>query len=53
MRTSNWRRPNCNRGISFQFRDHEIAHSIYFYDPDGVMLEITTYDVLQTAIKAV
>jgi catechol 2,3-dioxygenase-like lactoylglutathione lyase family enzyme len=33
------------RGISFQFRDHEIAHSIYFSDPDGFLLEITTYDV--------
>jgi len=33
------------RGVSFQFRDHEIAHSIYFSDPDGVLLEITTYDV--------
>lgn len=35
------------RGISFQFRDHEIAHSIYFTDPDGFLLEITTYDVLK------
>src|SRR6266700_3643630 len=33
------------RGISFQFRNHEIAHSIYFSDPDGVLLEVTTYDV--------
>ena len=33
------------RCISFQFRDHEIAHSIYFFDPDGFLLEITTYDV--------
>ncbi len=35
------------RGIAFQFRDHEIAHSIYFFDPDGFLLEITTYDVLK------
>jgi catechol-2,3-dioxygenase len=34
-----------SRGVSFQFRDHEIAHSIYFSDPDGFLLEITTYDV--------
>jgi catechol 2,3-dioxygenase-like lactoylglutathione lyase family enzyme len=33
------------RGVAFQFRDHEIAHSIYFFDPDGFLLEITTYDV--------
>ena len=33
------------RAISFGFRDHEIAHSIYFTDPDGVLLEITTYDL--------
>lgn len=33
------------RGISFQFKDHEISHSIYFFDPDGFLLEITTYDL--------
>jgi catechol 2,3-dioxygenase-like lactoylglutathione lyase family enzyme len=33
------------RGVSFQFQDHEIAHSIYFSDPDGFLLEITTYDI--------
>jgi catechol 2,3-dioxygenase-like lactoylglutathione lyase family enzyme len=33
------------RGVPFEFRDHEIVHSIYFSDPDGVLLEITTYDV--------
>jgi catechol-2,3-dioxygenase len=33
------------RGISFEFSDHEIAHSIYFSDPDGILLEITTYDI--------
>ena len=32
-------------GIKFEFQDHEIAHSIYFHDPDGHQLEITTYDV--------
>jgi catechol 2,3-dioxygenase-like lactoylglutathione lyase family enzyme len=31
------------RGIKFEFQDHEIAHSIYFSDPDGHQLEITTY----------
>jgi len=33
------------RGIRFQFQDHEISHSIYFRDPDGHQLEITTYDL--------
>ena len=34
-----------SRGIAFQFADHEISHSIYFRDPDGHALEITTYDL--------
>jgi catechol 2,3-dioxygenase-like lactoylglutathione lyase family enzyme len=33
------------RGIKFEFEDHEIAHSIYFRDPDGHVLEITTYEL--------
>ena len=33
------------RGIKFEFQDHEISHSIYFRDPDGHALEITTYDL--------
>jgi catechol 2,3-dioxygenase-like lactoylglutathione lyase family enzyme len=33
------------RGIQFEFQDHEISHSIYFRDPDGHQLEITTYDL--------
>ena len=33
------------RGIGFHFEDHGIAHSIYFRDPDGHELEITTYEV--------
>jgi catechol 2,3-dioxygenase-like lactoylglutathione lyase family enzyme len=32
-------------GIRFEFQDHEISHSIYFRDPDGHQLEITTYDL--------
>lgn len=31
--------------IDFDFQDHDIAHSIYFRDPDGHKLEITTYEV--------
>jgi catechol 2,3-dioxygenase-like lactoylglutathione lyase family enzyme len=33
------------RGIDFHFQDHEISHSIYFRDPDGHELEITSYDL--------
>lgn len=33
------------RGIEIEFEDHEIAHSIYFTDPDGFALEITTYEI--------
>jgi catechol 2,3-dioxygenase-like lactoylglutathione lyase family enzyme len=33
------------RGIDFEFQDHEISHSIYFRDPDGHHLEITTYEL--------
>src|SRR4051794_39862230 len=36
------------RGIGFQFQDHEISHSIYFRDPDGIKLEITTYDLSES-----
>jgi catechol 2,3-dioxygenase-like lactoylglutathione lyase family enzyme len=34
-----------DRGIKFGFQDHEISHSIYFHDPDGHELEITTYEL--------
>jgi catechol 2,3-dioxygenase-like lactoylglutathione lyase family enzyme len=33
------------RGIEFRFSDHALAHSIYFKDPDGHQLELTTYEV--------
>lgn len=33
------------RGIKFEFQDHDISHSIYFRDPDGHRLEITTYEL--------
>jgi catechol 2,3-dioxygenase-like lactoylglutathione lyase family enzyme len=33
------------KGIEFRFVDHEISHSIYFKDPDGHEIEITTYDL--------
>src|SRR3954468_12473808 len=31
------------RGIAFDFSDHEVSHSMYFRDPDGHKIEITTY----------
>jgi catechol 2,3-dioxygenase-like lactoylglutathione lyase family enzyme len=33
------------RAIPFDFQDHEISHSIYFRDPDGHKIEITTYQL--------
>jgi len=33
------------RGITPTFEDHSAAHSLYFPDPDGHQLEITTYDL--------
>jgi catechol 2,3-dioxygenase-like lactoylglutathione lyase family enzyme len=33
------------RGLTPRFSDHGIAHSIYFEDPDGHQLELTTYQV--------
>lgn len=33
------------RSIKFTFEDHEISHSIYFRNPDGHQLEITTYEL--------
>ena len=37
------------RGIDFEFQDHEISHSIYFRDPDGHQLEITTYELPESS----
>ncbi|HYH47628.1 MAG TPA: VOC family protein, partial [Thermoanaerobaculia bacterium] len=33
------------RGIPFEGQHHGISESIYFDDPDGHQLEITTYEV--------
>src|SRR3954452_8548742 len=33
------------RGIAFELQDHGVSHSIYFRDPDGLELELTTYEV--------
>jgi len=31
-------------GIEFRFEDHGNAHSVYFPDPDGNEIELTTYE---------
>jgi catechol 2,3-dioxygenase len=31
-------------GVEFRFEDHGNAHSMYFPDPDGNVIELTTYD---------
>jgi catechol 2,3-dioxygenase-like lactoylglutathione lyase family enzyme len=33
------------RSIPFTFQDHQISHSIYFNDPDGYEIELTTYEL--------
>jgi catechol 2,3-dioxygenase-like lactoylglutathione lyase family enzyme len=33
------------RGVEVEFQDHTVSHSIYFFDPDGHQLEITTYEI--------
>jgi catechol 2,3-dioxygenase-like lactoylglutathione lyase family enzyme len=33
------------RDITFRFSDHGACHSIYFDDPDGHQIELTTYEV--------
>jgi catechol 2,3-dioxygenase-like lactoylglutathione lyase family enzyme len=34
-----------DRGIVFEFQDHGVAHSIYLRDPDGLQVEVTTYEL--------
>ena len=31
--------------IQFELQDHLVSHSIYFTDPDGHRLELTTYEL--------
>lgn len=35
----------ADRGVETRYSDHGAAHSVYFEDPDGHRLELTTYDV--------
>jgi catechol 2,3-dioxygenase-like lactoylglutathione lyase family enzyme len=32
------------RGVEFRFEDHGNARSVYFPDPDGNVVELTTYE---------
>lgn len=32
-------------GIEARFEDHGNAHSLYFADPDGNVIELTTYEL--------
>lgn len=29
--------------IQFEFQDHKLVHSLYFYDPDGHLIELMMY----------
>jgi catechol 2,3-dioxygenase-like lactoylglutathione lyase family enzyme len=35
----------AGRGLAVEFQDHHVSHSIYFADPDGHQLELTTYEL--------
>ena len=32
-------------GVEFRFEDHGNAHSVYVHDPDGNVIELTTYEL--------
>jgi catechol 2,3-dioxygenase-like lactoylglutathione lyase family enzyme len=34
-----------DEGIETHFSDHGLSHSLYFSDPDGHQIELTTYEV--------
>jgi catechol 2,3-dioxygenase-like lactoylglutathione lyase family enzyme len=40
------RRELEGRGIPFQVWDHKICLSLYFFDPDGNQIEVTTFELL-------
>ena len=35
----------AERGIEFRFEEHGNAHSMYVADPDGNVIELTTYEL--------
>ena len=39
-----WKAHLETKGLELRISDHELAYSLYFYDPDNNMHEITTYD---------
>lgn len=40
------------RGVAFEEQDHDIARSIYFRDPDGHEVEITTYETPRRGVAS-
>jgi catechol-2,3-dioxygenase len=34
----------ADRGVEFRFEDHGNAHSLFFSDPDGTIIELTSYE---------
>lgn len=39
-----WKEHLEGKGLELRITDHKLAYSLYFYDPDNNMHEITTYE---------
>ena len=39
-----WKQHLESKGLKLRITDHQLAYSLYFFDPDNNMHEITTYD---------
>lgn len=46
---SDWKRKLESRGVAFWEEEHEAQRSVYFEDPNGIVLEITTPPSRQVA----